>query len=112
MRSLARGFVDERISLTAQLLQGGREVRHLVGEVMHSVAPALEKLSDRGIGAERSEELDAPGAGTDEDDFDVLGFHDLSTRRRGREEGFPERNRFIEGRYGDPHVIENPFVHW
>jgi len=107
----ARRLVDEDEALFAQFIEGGRQVWHPVAEVVYTMTAAKQELRDRAVRAEGCQEFDAPGPGPDEDDFDILGLHDFAAGGSGREEGFPERNCFIEGRYGDPYVIECPFVH-
>ena len=58
--ALARGIVDQVGSGVGQVCEGRLQIPDLVGDVVHAGPALRQEPADRGVGAERLEQLDAP----------------------------------------------------
>lgn len=98
--------VDGLESCRSILVQGGADVGDPVADVVHARPASVEEAGDRGVGAGGGEQLDPPGPGPDESDLDALGRDGLPASGRGADERGPDRDRLVEGGYGDSDVVQ------
>ena len=77
-----------------------------VGDVMQSRPPAAQELADRGIGAERLEQLDVAVADVEQRRVDALLRHRLAVDERHAELVAVERERVVDALDGDADVVD------
>ena len=86
--------------------EGGLDVVHPVGDVVHAGTAARERASHRRVRPERPEELDVGGAHREEDLVDALILDPFAVERRDPEEPFIGTDRRLEILDGDADVID------
>ena len=77
-----------------------------VGDVMESRPPAAQELADRGIGAERLEQLDVAVADVEQCRVDALLGHGLAVDEWHAELVAVERERVVDALDGDADVVD------
>lgn len=91
--------------------QRGPDIGDLVADVVKAGSAALEKSSDRGIGASGGQEFDLADGAAQKDDLDALGVDNFAARGLGAGQVNPGGDRFVDGSHGDPYMIENSVRH-
>ena len=77
----ASGLVDEFGSLRTQVVESDVDRRNGEGDVVQTLALALEESADRGVGAERLQQLDEGASHRDHRLLDTLRLHYLPVQR-------------------------------
>lgn len=103
--------IDGLESCRHEFGEGGPDVGYAVAQVVQAGAAALEESSDRRVGCSGREELDAPGCGAQEGDFDTLRGDGFPSFGRRADDGSPDGDRLVERGYGNSNVIQGPFGH-
>jgi len=76
----ASGLVDESCPLPTQMLEGDVDRRNREGDVVQTLTPALEETTDRGVTAERLQQLDEGASHWDHRLLDTLRLHHLAVQ--------------------------------
>src|SRR5207342_3709243 len=97
--------VDQLDAGAGQPLQRGVDVIDRVGDVMQARALALQVLADRGVGAERRQQLDVPVADVEQHRLDALRLDRLAVRQLHLEALLVKLDAGLEVLDGDTHVI-------
>jgi hypothetical protein len=98
--------VDQLDAGRGELLEGRLDVLDGVGDVMEAGALAGEELADRGVLAERAEELDVTVADVEQNRFDALLGDRLAVDERHAEDLFLELDGGVEVIDGDAGVVD------
>jgi hypothetical protein len=100
-----RCLVDQFDPVRPQARELGTDVGRLEREMVHPRTALCEEPSDRCLGAERSEQLDAGRAHPQRGRFDTLVLEALAVLERGAEERRPARDPGVEVVDRDPDVV-------
>ena len=103
--------VDQLGPLLGEIGERCANVVHLVREVVHSRAAVREEASDRRVGPECREKLDAALADADRCCFDPLRFDALTMLEPAAEQALVRRDRLVEVRHRDPDVMNPERLH-
>jgi len=98
--------IDELGAGLDQMSQGGVEVGHLDGDVMQPLATPVQESTDRGIAAERHQQLQVRAPQRNHRLLDPLVGHDLATQRLDAEQRRQRPQRLIEVTHGDGGVVQ------
>lgn len=106
-----RPLVDQQGAFGTQLLERRTDVGHLEGHVVHT-RPALgQELPDRGLLAERGEQLDPALADAKRSSLDTLVGNGLALLELGAEEQLVGRKRLVEVIDSDTEVVDPARLH-
>ncbi len=74
--------VDQLDAGVAERAKDGVDVVDRIGDVVQARAPCVEELADRGVGAERAQQLDVALADVEQYRLDALRLDRLAVRER------------------------------
>jgi len=100
-----RCHVDQLRTLAREVSEGGPDVVDLVRDVVHSRASGREEAADRGVLAERSEQLEPALPDTDRDRLDALLLDEGPLLEPRPEEPSVRVQRPVEILDGEAHVM-------
>jgi hypothetical protein len=109
--SAPRLGVDQLGALHRQLDKRGAEIQYFVRNVVHARAALDKELPDRCVGAERSEQLDAAFAHSQQRSLDTLIPHCFAVLEPRTEEALVRRQCLVEILDGDAEVVDPPSLH-
>jgi len=108
---LARLGVDQLGAALRQLDDGGVDVGHLVRDVVHPGPALCEEAADRGVAAERREQLDPAFADEHDRRLHALLLDGRATLELRTEEARVRVDGLVEVRDGDAEMVDAPRVH-
>src|SRR5688572_6499967 len=108
---LARRLVDELGAGGGELVERRPDVAHLVRDVMHPLAALGEESADRGIVAERREQLDAPLAEEQGCRLDALLRERVAVLEAAAEEPRVRLERVVEVEHGHAEMVNTAGDH-
>ena len=106
-----RLLVDQLDALLGEASQLALEIVDLVGDVVHPGPAAGEELADRGLVAERREQLDAAVADAHRRRFDALLGHRVAVLDLGAEQPRVRVDRLVEILDGDSEMMDPLRLH-
>jgi hypothetical protein len=107
----ARLVVDQLGALLGEIREGGANVVDLVGDVVHSRASRREEATDRRVGTERGEELDAARPDADRRRLDALRFERLAMLEPSAEQALVRGHGLVEVRDRDADMMNPEGLH-
>jgi hypothetical protein len=107
----ARRLVDQGGARVGKLGQRGTKVGHLVGDVMHPGATLGQEASNRGVVAERLQQLDPPAADPDRSRANALVVDRRAVLHLRPEQPLVGRQRLVEIADGDAEMVDPPRLH-
>src|SRR5262245_32960391 len=108
---LARLGVDQLGAALGQLDDGRVDVGHLVGDVVHPRSALREEAADRGVVAERREQLDAPVADEHRRGLDALLLDGRAMLELRAEEPCVRVDGLVEVRDRDAEMVDAARMH-
>jgi hypothetical protein len=106
-----RLLVDQLDALLGEPLELSLEIAHLVGDVVHARPAAREELPDRGLIAERREQLDSTLADPDGRCLDALRGNHVAVLYLGTEKTPIRVDRFVEILDGHSEMVDPLRLH-
>jgi hypothetical protein len=107
-----RLLVDELGAAGRKPLELGPDVVNFEGDVMHAGPAVREELADRCFRAERSEQLDPPGADPQRGGLDSLVGHGLTMLELGTEKPLVGLDRRVQVGDRDADMVDPASAHW
>lgn len=107
----ARRLVDQVGAGVGKLCQRGTKVGHLVGDVVHPRAALGQEAPNRGVLAERLEQLDPAAADPDRGRPDALVVDRRAVLHLRPEQPLVRRQRLVEIADGDSEMVDPPRLH-
>ena len=104
--SLARTAVQCLEAQTGVFVESHLHVVHPVGDVVETVAAAVEEARDLGVGAGGSEQFDAGLADLEHDRFDAVRFDRLTMARSPPQQPLVRLHGRLDVADGDAHVVD------
>jgi len=105
------GLVDEPGSIFAQVLEGDIDRRNRKGDVMQTLASVLQESADRGVGAERPQQLDEGATHGDHRLLDTLRLHYLPVQGLHPVTASVAVESHLQIMHGDADVVEIDQLH-
>ena len=109
--AVARPLVDQLDTLLRELGERSLHVGDLVGDVVHPFTPLREETADRGVVAERGEQLDAALADAHRRRLDALLLDPLAVLEPTAEQALVRRHGGIQVGDRDADMVNGPCVH-
>jgi hypothetical protein len=100
-----RCLVDQLRALVREMSEGRPDVVHLVSDVVHSRASLCEEAADRGVLAERAEQLEPALPDSDRRCLDALLLDEGALLEPRPEEALVRVQRPVEILHGEAHVM-------